>query len=70
MSAQLKTLDLAEPCEALMSALGGVTSIFFNAVVGSIIDRFGYDTPFWVGACLHPLAAGVLAWHFLRKRPE
>lgn len=52
----------------LMSALGGVTSIVFNASVGSIIDRFGYDGPFWVGACLHPLAAGLLAWHFLRRR--
>ena len=50
-----------------MSALGGGTSILFNAVVGFIIDRFGYDTPFFVGACLHPLAAGFLAWHFLRK---
>jgi ACS family hexuronate transporter-like MFS transporter len=54
----------------LMSALGGVTSIFFNAVVGSIIDRFGYDAPFYLGACLHPLAAGLLAWHFLRRKPE
>jgi len=53
----------------LMSALGGATSIVFNAVVGSIIDRFGYDGPFWVGACLHPLAAGLLAWHFLRRAP-
>lgn len=51
---------------AIMSALGGVTSIAFNAVVGSIIDRFGYDAPFYVGACLHPLAACLLAWHFLR----
>ena len=48
-------------------ALGGVTSIAFNAVIGSIIDRFGYDAPFWFGACLHPIAAGVLAWHFLRR---
>jgi MFS transporter, ACS family, hexuronate transporter len=54
---------------ALMSALGGCTSIAFNAVVGTIIDRFGYDAPFYVGACLHPLAAGLLAWHFLRKKP-
>ena len=53
----------------IMSALGGVTSILFNAVVGMIIDRFGYDLPFWFGACLHPLAAGLLAWHFLRKKP-
>jgi ACS family hexuronate transporter-like MFS transporter len=52
----------------LMSALGGITSIGFNAVVGTIIDRFGYDGPFWFGACLHPLAAGLLVWHFLRKR--
>lgn len=54
---------------ALMSALGGVTSILFNAVVGGIISRFGYDAPFYVGACLHPLAAGLLAWRFLRARP-
>jgi len=54
----------------LMSALGGVTSIIFNAVVGTIIDRFGYDAPFWFGACLHPLAAGLLAWHFLRPTPN
>lgn len=53
----------------LMSALGGCTSIAFNAMVGTIIDRFGYDVPFYVGACLHPLAAGLLAWHFLRARP-
>jgi ACS family hexuronate transporter-like MFS transporter len=52
---------------ALMSALGGCTSIAFNAVVGTIIDRFGYDIPFFFGACLHPLAAGLLAWHFFRK---
>lgn len=52
----------------LMSALGGVTSIAFNGVIGSIIDRFGYDAPFWFGACLHPFAAGVLAWHFLRRK--
>jgi len=52
----------------IMSALGGVTSIAFNAVIGPLIDRFGYDLPFWFGACLHPLAAGLLAWHFLRKR--
>ena len=52
-----------------MSALGGATSIFFNSVVGTIIDHFGYDVPFFVGACLHPLAAGWLAWHFL-KRPS
>jgi ACS family hexuronate transporter-like MFS transporter len=51
----------------LMSALGGVTSIAFNAVVGSIIDRFGYTTPFWVGACLHPLAAVILAWYFVAR---
>lgn len=51
---------------AIMSALGGCTSIAFNAVVGTIIDRFGYDVPFYFGACLHPLAAGLLAWHFLR----
>jgi len=49
----------------IMSALGGITSILFNAVVGTIIDRFGYDVPFLVGACLHPIAAGFLAWHFL-----
>jgi ACS family hexuronate transporter-like MFS transporter len=54
----------------IMSALGGVTSIVFNAVVGPIIDRFGYDAPFWFGACLHPLAAGLLAWHFLRPATE
>lgn len=53
---------------AIMSALGGVTSIAFNAVVGPIIDRFGYDLPFYVGALLHPLAAGLLGWHFLRQR--
>jgi ACS family hexuronate transporter-like MFS transporter len=53
----------------LMSALGGVTSIVFNAVVGSIIDRFGYDGPFFVGACLHPLAAGLLAWYFFGRAP-
>jgi len=52
----------------IMSALGGVTSIVFNAVVGSIIDRFGYDVPFYVGACLHPVAAGLLAWYFLGRR--
>ena len=52
---------------ALMSALGGCTSIAFNAVVGTIIDRFGYDIPFYFGACLHPLAAILLAWHFFRK---
>jgi ACS family hexuronate transporter-like MFS transporter len=51
----------------LMSALGGVTSILFNAVIGPVIDHFGYDVPFFVGACLHPLAAGILAWYFLRK---
>lgn len=53
---------------SVMSALGGVTSIAFNACVGSIIDRFGYDVPFFVGACLHPLAAVVLIRHFLRNR--
>lgn len=53
----------------IMSALGGVTSIAFNAVVGSIIDHFGYTTPFWIGACLHPLAAVLLAGHFLRSQP-
>lgn len=52
----------------VMSALGGVTSIGFNAIVGFIIDRFGYDVPFFVGACLHPLGAALLAWHFLRRR--
>jgi ACS family hexuronate transporter-like MFS transporter len=51
----------------LMSALGGVTSIAFNAGVGSVIDHFGYNAPFFVGACLHPIAAGLLAWHFLRN---
>lgn len=51
----------------IMSALGGVTSIAFNAVVGTIIDHFGYNAPFFVGACLHPLAAALLAWHFLRR---
>lgn len=54
---------------ALMSALGGVTSILFNAVVGVLISRFGYDVPFYVGACLHPLAAGLLAWRLLRAAP-
>ncbi|BET68534.1 hypothetical protein ASA1KI_34520 [Opitutales bacterium ASA1] len=52
---------------AIMSALGGVTSIAFNAVVGSIIDRFGYDVPFYVGACLHPIAAVMLWLHFRRR---
>ncbi|HEX9783383.1 MAG TPA: MFS transporter [Opitutaceae bacterium] len=51
----------------LMSALGGVTSILFNAVVGTIIDRFGYGVPFFVGACLHPVAAALLAWYFFLK---
>lgn len=50
----------------IMSALGGVTSIAFNAVVGTIIDRFGYEVPFYVGACLHPVAAVLLGWHFFR----
>lgn len=52
----------------IMSALGGVTSIAFNAVVGSIIDHFGYDTPFYVGACLHPIAAVLLAWYFFKSK--
>lgn len=52
----------------LMSALGGITSIAFNAVVGGIIDAFGYNAPFFFGACLHPLAAGLLAWSFWRQR--
>lgn len=51
----------------IMSALGGVTSIAFNAVVGGIIDRFGYDMPFFIGATLHPVAAGLLAWHFFLR---
>lgn len=54
----------------LMSALGGITSIAFNAVVGSIIDTFGYNAPFFFGACLHPLGAGLLAWYFLRRQPS
>jgi ACS family hexuronate transporter-like MFS transporter len=52
----------------LMSALGGVTSIAFNGVVGTIIDRFGYNAPFYFGACLHPLAAGLLVWFFFSRR--
>lgn len=52
---------------AIMSALGGVTSIAFNAVVGTLIDRFGYTIPFYIGACLHPLAA-LLLWHHFRRR--
>jgi len=51
----------------IMSALGGITSIIFNAIVGGIIDVFGYNAPFFVGACLHPVAAVLLAWHFLRR---
>lgn len=51
----------------IMSALGGITSILFNAAVGSIIDRFGYDLPFLIGACLHPIAAGMLLWFFSRR---
>lgn len=53
----------------IMSALGGVTSIAFNAGVGTIIDHFGYEVPFYVGACLHPVAAVLLAWHFFRAPP-
>ena len=52
----------------LMSALGGITSIAFNGVVGTIIDRFGYNVPFYFGACLHPLAAGLLVWFFFSRR--
>ncbi len=54
----------------LMSALGGVTSIAFNGVVGTIIDRFGYNIPFYIGACLHPLAAGFLVWFFFIRRKD
>jgi ACS family hexuronate transporter-like MFS transporter len=54
----------------IMSALGGVTSITFNAFVGSIIDHFGYSTPFFIGACLHPLAAVLLTLHFARNTGE
>jgi ACS family hexuronate transporter-like MFS transporter len=55
---------------ALMSALGGISSIVFNAVVGTIIDHFGYGLPFWIGACLHPIAAALLLWHFGRRGAE
>ena len=49
----------------VLSALSGVTSILFNQLAGSLIDRFGYAPLFVGGACLHPLAAYIL-W---RTRP-
>jgi ACS family hexuronate transporter-like MFS transporter len=57
---------LFAPALGLMSALGCVPAIAFNLLAAPLIDRFGYNGPFWIGACLHPLAAGLLAWHFLR----
>ncbi len=48
----------------LMSALGGITSILFNAVVGTLIDHFGYDLPLYFGAFLHPVAALLLLYRF------
>ncbi|MDR3439141.1 MFS transporter [Telmatospirillum sp.] len=50
----------------IMSALGGVTSIIFNGFVGTIIDRFGYSVPIYVGGAFHPAAALLLAIYFLR----
>lgn len=52
----------------LMSAIGGVSSILFNGVVGSIIDKFGYSIPIYFGGLLHPLGALLLAFFFLRKK--
>lgn len=54
----------------LMSAIGGVSSIMFNGVVGSIIDKFGYSVPIYIGGLLHPLGAIILAIYFLKKRND
>jgi ACS family hexuronate transporter-like MFS transporter len=46
------------------SAFGCISATLFNVLAGPVIDRFGYGWPFWVGACLYPVAACVLIRHF------
>jgi len=46
------------------SAFGCVSATVFNVLAGPVIDRFGYRWPFWIGACLYPLAACVLLRQF------
>jgi len=50
----------------VLSALSGITSILFNQMAGSLVDRFGYTALFVGGACLHPVAALVL-WRTGRR---
>lgn len=52
----------------LMSAVGGISAIALNGLAGAAIDALGYGLPMWIGALLHPLAAALLASHFLRIR--
>lgn len=55
---------------AVMSALGGISSIAVQAVAGTVVDWFGYSTLFTLSACVYPVATLVI-WHcYLRARPQ
>ena len=52
---------------ALMSAFGACTGMICNAFVGPIVSSVGYGAIFFVGACLHPVAAFIL-WRSYGRR--
>lgn len=49
----------------LMSAVGATSAVILNSLAGTLIDRFGYGAPLWIGAMLYPLAAVLLFFQFL-----
>ena len=52
---------------ALMSAFGAATGAGFNLFVGPLIETVGYSTLLVICSLLHPIAAGILWWSYVRK---
>jgi ACS family hexuronate transporter-like MFS transporter len=53
-----------------LSALGGMSSIAFNYVAGSLVDHLGYSTMFVACACLYPLGVVILRHYYGRRVVE
>jgi ACS family hexuronate transporter-like MFS transporter len=49
---------------AIMSAFGAAMGTAFNLCAGPLIEAVGYSTLLVMASLLHPLAAGILWWHY------
>jgi len=54
---------------AVVSAVGAAAGGLVNLTAGPLIEAIGYSTLLVLGCLLHPLAAGILWWHYGRRPP-